>query len=656
LLIIFVAMIDKERVSPKQIIRYCLWLRLFILLMGFAGTAVRARFTEVQSGEGRTTVNSGLAVASNYRFGITGKNYGSGALSDTFSLNSDGSLAGETISGSGGSATTAVTQTPTLESTTYADGTTLATQFYNVGLPSAQSGPNDGRSFSYQNLQLQTETHTAGPWLGWAVGRQQDTQGRLGTITISQNGTVQRSFTYAYDGNSRLSGVSTNDGVAWATYARNGLGQVNGINRGEINSTIIYDGTSGLLSSVGQANAGGTSFNYTYGQYDPQRRMVTRTASPGVSWNSMTYDSQNELTGANLSTGQAVAYSYNSRGNRVSQGPGGVAQTPNGLDQITGRRIAIRGFGLVGSVTPSAQVAVQTSRLAPAWQSLNVNSSGDFSASWTVPSNFNGGAAGVITGTVVGTLPGGGTNGATAEAQTSMRWMAPPTQENLAYDFQGRLTGDAFWTYTWDGPGRLTQMVRKAGTFTEAGETSETVVFTYDTQGRRTSKTWTVTYAGTTTKVEYSQVLWSGWLPVLEMRSVNGQSVGWRWFEWGADRSGTLDGAGGIGGLVAIIEQANGGVVRTLLPVDDGLGNITAVVNAATGQTVARYDYGPFGETLGGSGEVSACPFRYQSKWYDAESGHYNFGVRYYDPRLGRWLSRDPMGESGGFNLASLKE
>ena len=26
-------------------------------------------------------------------------------------------------------------------------------------------------------------------------------------------------------------------------------------------------------------------------------------------------------------------------------------------------------------------------------------------------------------------------------------------------------------------------------------------------------------------------------------------------------------------------------------------------------------------------------------------------GVRYYDPRLGRWLSRDPMGESGGFNL-----
>ena len=26
-------------------------------------------------------------------------------------------------------------------------------------------------------------------------------------------------------------------------------------------------------------------------------------------------------------------------------------------------------------------------------------------------------------------------------------------------------------------------------------------------------------------------------------------------------------------------------------------------------------------------------------------------GCRYYDPRLGRWLSRDPMGESGGFNL-----
>ncbi|WP_425606517.1 RHS repeat-associated core domain-containing protein [Prosthecobacter fusiformis] len=26
-------------------------------------------------------------------------------------------------------------------------------------------------------------------------------------------------------------------------------------------------------------------------------------------------------------------------------------------------------------------------------------------------------------------------------------------------------------------------------------------------------------------------------------------------------------------------------------------------------------------------------------------SGYYNYGYRYYSPELGRWLSRDPIGE-----------
>jgi RHS repeat-associated protein len=158
------------------------------------------------------------------------------------------------------------------------------------------------------------------------------------------------------------------------------------------------------------------------------------------------------------------------------------------------------------------------------------------------------------------------------------------------------------------------------------------------------------------TEETHTDGLWAGWLPVMEERSrtvsgITGVTTR-RWFQWGADLSGTLDGAGGIGGLVGIIEEDGAGVVtRTLLPVQDGLGNITAVIDQATGRTVARYDYGPFGEPLAESGEVDACPFRWQTKWYDAESQHYYFGYRHYDPRFGRWLSRDPLGEAGGFNL-----
>jgi RHS repeat-associated protein len=35
----------------------------------------------------------------------------------------------------------------------------------------------------------------------------------------------------------------------------------------------------------------------------------------------------------------------------------------------------------------------------------------------------------------------------------------------------------------------------------------------------------------------------------------------------------------------------------------------------------------------------------------DKETGYYNYGFRYYTPMLGRWPSRDPIGEAGGVNL-----
>jgi len=42
--------------------------------------------------------------------------------------------------------------------------------------------------------------------------------------------------------------------------------------------------------------------------------------------------------------------------------------------------------------------------------------------------------------------------------------------------------------------------------------------------------------------------------------------------------------------------------------------------------------------------------FLFHGEFIDNESGLYNYGYRYYDSQLGRWLSRDPIGEFGGLN------
>ena len=44
-------------------------------------------------------------------------------------------------------------------------------------------------------------------------------------------------------------------------------------------------------------------------------------------------------------------------------------------------------------------------------------------------------------------------------------------------------------------------------------------------------------------------------------------------------------------------------------------------------------------------------PFRFSSEYADDETGLVYYNYRYYSPRLGRWLSRDPIKEDGGENL-----
>jgi len=71
-----------------------------------------------------------------------------------------------------------------------------------------------------------------------------------------------------------------------------------------------------------------------------------------------------------------------------------------------------------------------------------------------------------------------------------------------------------------------------------------------------------------------------------------------------------------------------------------------------SGEIVGQYEYDPYGNTIKVEGQAAReNNIRFSTKEYDSSTGLYYYGYRYYDPVTGRWPSRDPIEEDGGFNL-----
>jgi RHS repeat-associated protein len=122
----------------------------------------------------------------------------------------------------------------------------------------------------------------------------------------------------------------------------------------------------------------------------------------------------------------------------------------------------------------------------------------------------------------------------------------------------------------------------------------------------------------------------------------------------GRDLSGTLEGAGGIGGLLARTDNglfAIGAPGAHAYYHADGNGNVTCLINANQ-VIVAHYLYDPYGNILSQRGPLAdANLYRFSSKEIHVASGLLYYLYRFYDPTFQRWVNRDPIQEVGGFNL-----
>jgi RHS repeat-associated protein len=81
----------------------------------------------------------------------------------------------------------------------------------------------------------------------------------------------------------------------------------------------------------------------------------------------------------------------------------------------------------------------------------------------------------------------------------------------------------------------------------------------------------------------------------------------------------------------------------------DALGSVSELTDSG-GAVAKSYIYDSFGSVLDQSGTVENS-YTYAGRELDSESGLYYFRTRYYDPRIGRFLRKDPVGLIAGVNL-----
>lgn len=199
----------------------------------------------------------------------------------------------------------------------------------------------------------------------------------------------------------------------------------------------------------------------------------------------------------------------------------------------------------------------------------------------------------------------------------------------------------ASWTggaYTYDAAGNVTRIVRDGrptldlswnGRYQLVSVSTNGVFaegYAYDALGRRAS---TTTLEGT---VRY--VYDDNWQVIADLDS-NGNVL--RSYVWGE----------GIDRLLAVKVGA-----KSYAALTDVQGTVWWLADGT--DVVARWTYDAWGNIL--SEEVSdpalaAFRYRFQGREFSAVTGLTNFRMRWYDPRTGRWLSKDPIGLIGGMNL-----
>ncbi len=196
-------------------------------------------------------------------------------------------------------------------------------------------------------------------------------------------------------------------------------------------------------------------------------------------------------------------------------------------------------------------------------------------------------------------------------------WAAPfraADPHKIPIDSNGNLTqkteGSDTWTYTWNAENQFTRVERNG---------IEVARFVYDPNGRRVQKV----AGGLTTSYTYD-----GTDIVRELRG-----------------SSTLKYVYGTGVDEPLAREDNGGTLTYLHA--DGLGSVVKRTDQ-TGTPCHEYRYDAWGRLELG---VSEPGHSFTGREWDPEISLHYYTARYYDPKIGRFISEDPIGFLVGDNF-----
>jgi len=220
---------------------------------------------------------------------------------------------------------------------------------------------------------------------------------------------------------------------------------------------------------------------------------------------------------------------------------------------------------------------------------------------------------------------------------------------NYSYDAEGNVTTKTItstgekWTYTYDEKNELLTATHKP---TTSGSVDLTATYTYDAFGNRIeSDVWQASTGVVTTKFAMD-----GWNPALAGSTGNSN--------WNVLADLTSTGAvetrylrGDVVDQLFARFSYSGGTFTPNWYLTDMRGSVRYVINdSATVLDAIRYD--GFGNITTETNSTYRGRYAWTGRELDVETGlQYNRG-RYYNAKIGKWMSQDPLGfDAGDSNL-----